>query len=126
MRKLVTVFFGIGIVGIIGAILSTIKWGIISFSEVYLFFALLISGILFILGFFGAWIIMTFDDYKTRLREYKKDVDGKIKNIEDDMASTQKELMEVDSKLIELNEKSFDEEETKKPKLNKNGGNKNG
>ena len=105
MRKLVPAFLGVGSVGIITAILSVLKWGIFYFNRLNLFFALSISGIFIIIGFFGAWIIYTFDDSRNRLKTYKKEIDEKIDDLNKDMASISNRLLLMEGTLIDLNEK---------------------
>lgn len=122
MRKLVTAFLGVGGIGIIAGILFVLKWGIFYFDRLNLFFSLSISGILVIMGFFGAWVIKTFDDYKNRSRDYKKEIDGKIDDLEKDLASISNRLMYIESVQIGINDKEFD----KSQKLNKGKGIKKG
>lgn len=105
MRKLVSIFIGIGGVGITAAILSIVKWGILHFDRLYLLFSLSINGLLIIVGFFGSWVIKTFDDYRISSREYKKCYDEKVDDLEKDMASISNRLMSVEGIVIDLNNK---------------------
>lgn len=111
MKRLVTAFLGIGGIGIIAAILSVIKWGIFYFDKVYLLFSLSINGILVIIGFFGAWVIKVFDENRNRMKEYRKGIDEKIEDLNKDMISTQNRLLELEEKLIILNDKDLDRKE---------------
>ena len=121
MRKLIYAFLGIGGIGMIAAILSIIKWGIVNFDRVYLLFALSINSLFVIIGFSGAWVIKTFDDYKNRNKEYIKKIDEEIDGVEKDMASTQNRLLVMEGNLIGLNEKQPEKrEKSNKKKRRKN------
>lgn len=114
MRKLVSIFLGMGTIGIIAGILSVIKWGILYFDEVYLLFSLSINGILIIIGFFGAWIIKNFDDYRKSSRDYKKEIDGKTEDLNKDIASISNRLLQMEGNLIDLNGNEKIKEKSKK------------
>ena len=102
MRKLVTAFILLGGLGVIAGILSFLKWGIFHLDKPYLLFSLSISGVLVIIGFFGAWVINSFDSIRNRLKDYKNETEKRFDDLEKDMAATQNRLMILEGELIDL------------------------
>lgn len=94
MRKMVLASISFGVMGIIIGILSGIRWAVTYNDKSNLLFGILIAVLMMLFGFGGAWLLSSLSKLNSNQTE-----------LEQDMASTQKTLMNVEGMVLDLKNK---------------------